>query len=80
VVQHRRRIQRAAALVAVQQLGALRHGFVDTRLEQHGGLLVDHRAHVVGLVGGVAVLPGLGLGEHQLDELIGHRLDAPACA
>jgi hypothetical protein len=68
VVDERRRIERAAALVAGQQFGALPHRLVHARLKQHGGRFVDHGAHVVGLVGGVAVFPGQGLGHHQLGE------------
>jgi hypothetical protein len=68
LVEHGGRIQRAAALVAHQQLRALGHGLVHARLEQLRGRLVDHGAHVVGLVHRVAVGPGAGLGHHLLHE------------
>ena len=46
------------------------HGFIYSCLELLRGRLVDHRAHVVGLVHRVAMLPGFGLLHHHLDESV----------
>ena len=72
-------IERALAVVAVQQLGALRDGIVDARLEGARRALVDDRADVGVGVHGVAALELPGLGQHDLDEPVGdllHHQDA----
>ena len=75
VVEHGRRIERPAAVVAVQQGGALRDGIVDARLEQARRALVDDGADIGGRVHRIAGLEGLGSREHLLHEFVGDALD-----
>ena len=72
-------VERALAVVAVQQLGALGDGVVDAVLEHAGGALVDDGADVGGGVHRVAALELLGLRQHGFGELVGdllHHQDA----
>src|SRR3981081_869075 len=66
----------AAPVVTVQQLGAvLGHRFAHPVLEQGGGAFVDHRADISLGIQRIAGLELLGLGQHPLDEGVGHALD-----
>ncbi len=69
-----RRQQRALAAGIVEHLGALLGGLVDAVLEGPRGLLMHHGAEVGRGVHRVAELDGLGLGQHLLDEPVGHAL------